>query len=194
IEVPALRERVADLGKLVPVLVKRLAEQHKTSIELEKDAIESLARHHWPGNIRELSNLLERLMIMYPGDVVTLGDLPAKYRYSLLGENRVQSDAPAPRESVPVTNGRVAQGDIGTQVTADERHALFGASEQEAPVNTISLGSDGIDLKEHIANIEKDLIQQALEESEGVVARAAELLQMRRTTLVEKMRKYDMSR
>jgi sigma-54 dependent transcriptional regulator, flagellar regulatory protein len=194
IEVPALRERVADLGKLVPVLVKRLAEQHKTSIELNSDAIESLARHHWPGNIRELSNLLERLMIMFPGEVVTLQDLPVKYRYSLLGENRVHTKA-ASGDNTSVKHASTEfQGDLGTQVTSDERAALFGPSESDTPSHTISLGSDGIDLKEHIANIEKDLIQQALDESEGVVARAAELLQMRRTTLVEKMRKYDMSR
>ena len=197
IDVPALRERVADLGKLVPVLVKRLAEQHKTTIELDQDAIESLARHNWPGNIRELSNLLERLMIMYPGEVVGLRDLPQKYRYSIMGENRVQADEPkvaAEPKTNGYANGHSGNHEDSTHVTADERAALFGPADEEPANNTITLGSGGIDLKEHIANIEKDLIQQALDESEGVVARAAELLQMRRTTLVEKMRKYDMSR
>ncbi len=196
IDVPALRERVADLGKLVPVLVKRLADQHKTTIGLDQDAIESLARHNWPCNIRELSNLLERLMIMYPGEVVGLRDLPQKYRYSIMGDNRVQSEAPQAAEPKAngYTNGHSNGHDDSTHVNADERAALFGPADDEPASNTITLGSDGIDLKEHIANIEKDLIQQALDESEGVVARAAELLQMRRTTLVEKMRKYDMSR
>ena len=56
------------------------------------------------------------------------------------------------------------------------------------------LPSEGIDLKEYIASLEQDLIQQALDDCGGVVARAAEKLQIRRTTLVEKMRKYDLNR
>ena len=195
IEVPALRQRVADLGKLVPVLVKRLSAQHETNIELNKEAIESLARHNWPGNIRELSNLLERLMIMYPGEIVEMSDLPHKYRYSLHGEDRVASGTQGePAEHYQTFNANEAMDDGSSEVTADERAALFGHHEEPSIPHSISLGSEGIDLKDDIANIEMDLIQQALDSSDGVVARAAELLQMRRTTLVEKMRKYDMNR
>lgn len=53
---------------------------------------------------------------------------------------------------------------------------------------------NGLDLKEYLANLERDLIEQALNDSGGVVARAADRLNIRRTTLVEKMRKYDMQR
>ena len=52
----------------------------------------------------------------------------------------------------------------------------------------------GLDLKEYLANLERSLISQALDDSGGVVARAANRLHMRRTTLVEKMRKYQMQR
>jgi hypothetical protein len=52
----------------------------------------------------------------------------------------------------------------------------------------------GLDLKEYLANLEKDLIEQALDDSGGVVARAAHRLHIRRTTLVEKMRKYQLQR
>lgn len=52
----------------------------------------------------------------------------------------------------------------------------------------------GLDLKEYLANLERSLIGQALDDSGGVVARAANRLHMRRTTLVEKMRKYQMQR
>jgi sigma-54 dependent transcriptional regulator, flagellar regulatory protein len=53
---------------------------------------------------------------------------------------------------------------------------------------------NGLDLKEYLANLEKNLIEQALNDSGGIVARAADRLNIRRTTLVEKMRKYDMQR
>ena len=56
------------------------------------------------------------------------------------------------------------------------------------------LPAEGIDLKDYLANLEQGLIQQALDDANGVVARAAERLRIRRTTLVEKMRKYGMSR
>jgi len=53
---------------------------------------------------------------------------------------------------------------------------------------------EGLDLKEYLGNLEQGLIHQALEDAGGVVARAAERLRIRRTTLVEKMRKYGMNR
>jgi len=56
------------------------------------------------------------------------------------------------------------------------------------------LPRDGIDLKEHISSMECSLIKQALDEAGGVVAHAAKRLKMRRTTLVEKLRKYGLHR
>lgn len=70
---------------------------------------------------------------------------------------------------------------------APERRAAAGA-DPAAPLTTLPHG--GIDLKEHLNNIEYNLIMQALSEAGGVVAHAAELLRLRRTTLVEKLRKY----
>ena len=64
----------------------------------------------------------------------------------------------------------------------------------DVPLAITQLPSDGINLKEHLAELEISLIKQSLDQSDGVVARAAELLGMRRTTLVEKMRKYDLQR
>jgi sigma-54 specific flagellar transcriptional regulator A len=56
-----------------------------------------------------------------------------------------------------------------------------------------TLPADGLDLKAHVAAIEESLIRQALDRSGGVVAQAARLLGLRRTTLVEKLRKFDIS-
>ena len=57
-----------------------------------------------------------------------------------------------------------------------------------------AISADGLDLKEHLAQLEVQLIQQALDSTHGVVAHAAKLLKMRRTTLVEKLRKYGLQR
>jgi sigma-54 specific flagellar transcriptional regulator A len=64
-------------------------------------------------------------------------------------------------------------------------------SRLEVPsAETVKLPKSGLDLREHLSNLEKELIRQALEESQGVVAHAAQRLGMRRTTLVEKLKKY----
>ncbi|MDH5395869.1 MAG: helix-turn-helix domain-containing protein, partial [Gammaproteobacteria bacterium] len=63
-----------------------------------------------------------------------------------------------------------------------------------AQMNNEILPAEGIDLKAHLLNLESSLIQQALDDANGVVAHAAQRLNMRRTTLVEKMRKYDLQR
>jgi sigma-54 specific flagellar transcriptional regulator A len=56
------------------------------------------------------------------------------------------------------------------------------------------LPNDGLDLKEHLSQLEVSLIRQALDQANGVVAHAAQILRMRRTTLVEKLRKYGLAR
>ncbi len=76
IEVPPLRERKED----IPLLVKEfLQEFSKGSIKMEEDAIKALFNYDWPGNIRELRNLIERLVILSKGDVITKKELPKHF-------------------------------------------------------------------------------------------------------------------
>lgn len=163
IEMPALRERVEDIPLLVNELISRMEKEKRGSLRLNSAAIMSLCRHDWPGNVRELANLIERLAIMHPYGVIGVQELPKKFRYvDDFDENRPVEDVGMPA-GVP--------GLVGLDAPA------------LLPVN-------GIDLKDYLGNLEKQLIQQALDEAGGVVARAAEKLRIRRTTLVEKVRKY----
>jgi len=163
IEMPALRERVEDIPLLINELIARMEKEKRGSLRLNSAAIMSLCRHEWPGNVRELANLVERLAIMHPYSVIGVQELPKKFRYvDEYDENRPVEDSGMPA-GVP--------GLVGLDAPA------------LLPVN-------GLDLKDYLSNLEKQLIQQALNESGGVVARAAEKLRIRRTTLVEKVRKY----
>ena len=72
-----------------------------------------------------------------------------------------------------------------TDISGSELNTHDGLDQTMLPLN-------GIDLKAYLTNLEKDLISQALNYSDGVVARAAQRLHIRRTTLVEKMRKYQL--
>ena len=163
IEMPALRDRVEDIPLLINELISRMEKEKRGSVRLNSAAIMSLFRHNWPGNVRELANLVERLAIMHPYGVIGVQELPKKFRYvDDYDENRPVEDSGMP-SGIP--------GLVGLDAPA------------LLPVN-------GIDLKDYLSNLEKQLIQQALDEAGGVVARAAEKLRIRRTTLVEKVRKY----
>src|SRR5262245_9562500 len=75
--VPPLRERREDIPPLVQHFVRRFSDEHNVKVKrFDSQAMEALQRYRWRGNIRELRNAIERLMIMAPGDVVRLEDLP----------------------------------------------------------------------------------------------------------------------
>lgn len=170
IEMAPLRERIEDIPLLMNELISRMEHEKRGSIRFNSAAIMSLCQHDWPGNVRELANLVERMAIMHPYGVIGVAELPKKFRHVDDEDEQLSSL----REEL------------------QERDALMG--------NLPSLESgallppEGIDLKEYLGNLEQDLIQQALDDAAGVVARAAERLRIRRTTLVEKMRKYGMNR
>lgn len=171
IDMPPLRDRVEDVPLLVNELVKRLEHEKRGSVRLTQAAVVALCQYHWPGNVRELANMIERLVIMHPYGVVDVHDLPQKF-----------------------------QVDIGTDTSALTAAIQENAMYETAPsaamdlLETPRLPQDGIDLKEHLSNLEYNLIKQALDDADGVVAHAANRLRLRRTTLVEKLRKYGLQR
>ena len=171
IEMAPLRERVEDIPLLMNELISRMEHEKRGSIRFNSGAIMSLCRHAWPGNVRELANMVERMAIMHPNGVIGVAELPKKFRYvDDEDENLVDTLFSDMEERVAINNS-----------TQD-----FSA--------TAMLPPEGLDLKDYLGGLEQGLIQQALDDANGIVARAAERLRIRRTTLVEKMRKYGMSR
>lgn len=165
IEMPSLNDRIEDIPVLLNELLSRLENEKRGSVRFNSTAIMSLCQHPWSGNVRELANLVERMAIMHPYGVIGVNELPTKYRH------------------VDATDE-----DFSEQVVDDNAPALVNMNA------TPLLPDTGIDLKGYLTNLEQDLIQQALDDTGGVVARAAEKLMIRRTTLVEKMRKYGLHR
>ncbi|UVE16380.1 sigma-54 dependent transcriptional regulator [Pseudomonas sp. LS44] len=171
IEMAPLRERVEDIPLLLNELISRMEVEKRGSIRFNSAAIMSLCRHDWAGNVRELANLVERMAIMHPYGVIGVSELPKKFRHV---DEEDEQLAESLRDEL------------------EERAAIVaGLPGISAPA---LLPSEGLDLKDYLGNLEQGLIQQALDDAGGVVARAAERLRIRRTTLVEKMRKYSMSR
>ena len=170
VEMPPLSSRAEDLPLLVNELITRLEHEKKSSVRLTPAAMMALCNYDWPGNVRELANLMERMTILHPYGVVDAPDLPAKMSpHGRAEAGRAEDGASAP---MPLIQGMP----------------------QVALNNKPRLPRDGIDLKQHLTDIEVSLIEQALDECSGVVAHAANRLRIRRTTLVEKMRKYNIQR
>ena len=171
IEMAPLRERIEDIPLLMNELISRMEHEKRGSIRFNSAAIMSLCRHDWPGNVRELANLVERMAIMHPYGVIGVSELPKKFRH------------------VDDEDEQASQTFFDEM---DERSAIVaGLPGMDMPA---MLPAEGLDLKDYLGNLEQGLIQQALDDANGVVARAAERLRIRRTTLVEKMRKYNMNR
>jgi sigma-54 dependent transcriptional regulator, flagellar regulatory protein len=183
IETPALSQRTDDIPLLISELLKRQEKYSQARVKFTEHAMQSLQLHSWPGNVRELANLLERMVIMYPDQVVDVAELPQKYRHL-----DIESYVPQYPESLQERDllNEMFQSD-------DEDDESFTDTGFAADVMQ-QLPEQGLDLKEYLAELEIRFISQALERHEFVVARAAEVLGLRRTTLVEKMRKYNLGK
>ncbi|HEY8585901.1 MAG TPA: sigma-54 dependent transcriptional regulator [Rhodanobacter sp.] len=168
LELPSLRERLEDLPVLLAEFNQRLARRGLSAVRFSAGAMQSLRQHTWPGNVRELSNLVERMAILFPHGEVRASDLPKKYRGQDVGDE--------------------VHGAALLTMMADELASECAV--QSASDSQRLLPEEGLDLKDHLADIEVGLIRQALDATGGVVAHAARLLHMQRTTLVEKLRKY----
>ncbi|WP_100642129.1 sigma-54 dependent transcriptional regulator [Alteromonas facilis] len=187
IESPALRERQEDIPLLLQELVVRLQDENESdnSVRFTDQAIRSLMEHPWPGNVRELSNLVERLTILHPQQLIDVSELPAKYQHGDV--EHYEPDYPEEVLERQAFNELFAESAELDEAEPDIETGLPQASETALP-------DEGVNLKEYLSELELNLVVQALEQSDWVVARAADKLGMRRTTLVEKMRKYNIQR
>ena len=114
VRLPALRERKEDIPLLVEHYLERFsAENERPRLELTPEAMRVLVEIPWSGNVRELRNLLESLVVFATGSVVDIGDLPPEYR--------TPGAAPAP-VPVPALAGAALAG-------ADERTVAFAAGD-----------------------------------------------------------------
>ena len=171
IEIPPLRERPDDVQVIGERFLEGFNKQRGTSTKVSKACFDALRLYQWPGNARELSNLMERLTILHPDEQVSANQLPNRWR---------QGSAPAESTETP----RVPDFSFTEEPVIEERSELVLSG----------LTEEGIDLRSRMAEIERTLISQALDLSDGVVAQAAKLLGLQRTTLVEKMRKHGLER
>ncbi|MFQ5481688.1 MAG: sigma-54 interaction domain-containing protein [Nitrospinaceae bacterium] len=164
---PPLRERKSDIPILTQHFLRHFNETKGKSITgISDPAQEILCQYAWPGNIRELANFMERMVVLSTSATLTPRDLPAV----VLGDR-------SPDQWQPLEEN-----------TPGESPAEFmRKSREQGPLT--HLPAEGINLKHVVEDFEKELILEALERTGWVKNQAAQLLGLNRTTLVEKLKK-----
>ena len=181
IDVPTLAERSVDIPLILNFILKQIPDTPVSKLpKFDDGAVNALMTYTWPGNIRELRNVLERATVLFSGRIISSTNVK---------ENLLRLKTPDEDE---------------------ERDALWEASEDlmgiggdtaimsesEIPLPHPSHYKnwfayfDNIDLRRHLSEVEIVLIEAALEKFEGMVSSAATALKLRRTTLIEKMKKF----
>ncbi|MEI6551498.1 MAG: sigma-54 dependent transcriptional regulator [Betaproteobacteria bacterium] len=201
---PALRQRAQDVPALLAHFAEHFASKGQTPITFTTDFIEALKDYAWPGNVRELSNLVDRFNTLFSGQLLSLATVPS----SLLpkGLRKLQAE----RVSTPIVDSLeivapINDKDLHHSANADVMNPFANpapplAMDLHNEVEDIimlaqglpSLPPEGLSLKDRLADIERDLIVQALNRTDGNVSQTARLLNLQRTTLIEKLNKYDL--
>jgi DNA-binding NtrC family response regulator len=146
IQLPPLRDRREDIPLLAKHFLRKICDDMRRPVlELTHGALRALENYDWPGNVREMENVIERAIALTDGDIIDCHDLPPQ---------------------------------------------IGGVYRENDHLPSFLIPDEGLDLTETIAQIELTLIRQAMEKSQNVKARAADLLNINRTTLVEKIKRY----
>jgi len=180
IEIPALAEHVED----VPLLVAHFLGQAKGRklARFSVAAFERLAEHGWPGNVRELRNFVERANILHAGRTIGRDEAGAlllrRGRVGAIERKSLWDATDIAPEPAPVPAPEPA-ADVVVPIRADVPAIAMTEAQPVA-------------LRDMLAEIERRYIEEALTQSDGVIADAARMLSLQRTTLIEKMRKYEM--
>jgi sigma-54 specific flagellar transcriptional regulator A len=178
IEIPSLAERAGD----VALLVRHFLGQHRgrtPGVNFNAAAYARMADHGWPGNVRELRNFVERANIMFGGRTVGADEVGAL----LLRRGRVGAIE---------RNALWNATDIAPEPEEIEDVVVPIRPENPCTVQRDMNHGQPVALREMLAEIERRYIEEALTLSDGVIADAARMLSLQRTTLIEKMRKYEM--
>ena len=201
---PALRQRTQDVPALLVHFAEYFAAKGQKPITFSNDFLEALKDYAWPGNVRELSNLVDRFNTLFSGQTLTLATVPS----SLLpkGLRALQAE----RVTTPLIDSLeivapISNHDLHQSANAEVMNPFANpvsplAMDMHNEVQDIimlaqglpSLPPEGLSLKDRLADIERDLILQALNRTDGNVSQTARLLNLQRTTLIEKLNKYDL--
>jgi transcriptional regulator with GAF, ATPase, and Fis domain/tetratricopeptide (TPR) repeat protein len=196
LEVPPLRARLGDLPKIADHLLGRIGiERSETPKTIGTDALELLQRHRWPGNIRELENVLRAVSLFADGEHITASDLIDNVDdFRAVAQAGPASQPPLSlRPSlVPAPLPSGVSG-IETEGDDDASGALPDTESGATSVAYAQVRQGAVSLSDMKRQIERDCIARALAETKGNITRAAALLGMKRPRLSQLVKQYGLS-
>ena len=204
ITIPPLSERSDD----VPSLLSHFAQVHSSELDpirFSERSVAVLQSYSWPGNVRELSNLVQRFSVLYPGQNIDMLLIPkeflSKEMVDVVASFESSAAAAVLSETATTASPLSPLAGLDEQLIVDADSSTMQASplyqndfEQiiELSGTLTSLPSEGVSTKELLSNLESNLIRLALNQTDGNVSKASSLLQLGRTSLIQKINKYQL--
>ena len=186
--IPPLRDRKSEIPELINHFSDFYTSAGQSKISLQPNLMRAMTEYNWPGNVRELANTIHRFSILYPGSPLDISDIDP----TMLPAGFIQEEM----------STHTAAVNINGETSSKEENALFsrdGSDRVDPEFEDIVLLAQGfkadvqdLSLKDKLAVYEQDIIAKALSESGGNVSRCAKLLKMQRTTLIERIKKFDL--
>lgn len=176
IHLPPLRERGGDIALLADYFISAFCKKNgRKKLIFSPEVRRALEHYSWPGNVRELENIMERLTILSDSDLVKLADLPRKILEEV-GDVEALPDVP----------------DTAAAQMAASEQPVVAAPQGFVWPTLVDLERHQMNLKDFLEHIEERLLLEALESAMGVKNQAAEILGIKRTTLIEKLKKRNL--
>ena len=197
--IPPLRERAEDVPELLSFFADRFAGKGQQAISFSSEFLQALQCYSWPGNVRELSNLVDRFTALFRGQQIDLALVPPSFlpkELRAIQAERVGKVSPTLELSPHASNERQLDSKPATQAQTLADSAADAPNDVEDIIMLAQglpcLPPQGLSLKDYLADIERDLILQALNRAQGNVSQTARLLNLQRTTLIVKLDKYEL--
>jgi nitrogen regulation protein NR(I) len=172
IHIPPLRERREDVKLLVNYFLKKFArDQQSTPKSVSTGVVKMLEQYHWPGNVRELENVVRRALVVAKGDAILQSELPP--------EITGQPSAVGAGSTAPMAGA--GAGDTGGSDVVSLARRLFQWARKDPKLKIIPV-------------VERELVIQALKETNGNQVQAAKMLGITRATLRKRIEKFGIQR
>jgi sigma-54 specific flagellar transcriptional regulator A len=187
---PPLRERATDVPILLAYFAKYHAAPDQNPITFSEEFLQALQSYQWPGNVRELSNLIDRFSTLFAGECLELHSLSPSLLPKGLAAMQIESFG---KETI--TGALGVDSESNAMLSQEALGAGESMSNDVEKMTFLSqamtvLPPEGLSLKHRLAEIERDLISQALSRTNGNVSQTARILNLQRTTLIEKIQKF----
>ena len=204
IRIPPLSQRKEDIPELLSHFAESFAINSK-KVNFTRRSLLILQAYSWPGNVRELSNLVQRFSVLYPGKTIELSKIPDEFlsqelihmtRFSERPVIEEEHNARSREEDGSANNHSIEIGtefdDLKSEV--NEQGGMDFEQIIELSNTITTLPDKGLPTRDLLNNLEANLIRTALDQTDGNVSKASELLQIGRTSLIQKINKYQLEK